>query len=105
LREEFLKAGGDPADWDVVRLELSEQRRCSLDEFNEVVILENGRPGSLSPLRFFSEVYRKEHPKLFRKTTPAAQPGNHKTLRRAAFEQMPADKRMAWVKSGGVVTD
>jgi hypothetical protein len=105
LREEFVRAGGDPAEWELVRFDLNEQRRVDLDEFNEIVVLENGKERDLTPARFFREIYKSERPQLYKETAPAPQSGNRRTLRRAAFDKLPSDEKMSWVKSGGVVTD
>jgi hypothetical protein len=101
LREEFVRAGGDPAEWELVRFDLSEQRRVDLDEFNEIVV----KDSDLTPARFFREIYKSERPQLYKETAPAQQNSNRRTLRRAAFDKLPSDERMAWVKSGGAIAD
>jgi hypothetical protein len=105
LREEFVRAGGDPAEWELVRFDLSEQRRFELDDLNEIVVLENGKDSNLTPARFFREVYKAERPQLYKETAPAQQSGNRRTLSRSAFDRLPPAERMAWVKSGGAITD
>lgn len=69
LREVFLKAGGDPQDWEVARLELSHQGRFGFDEEGKIVVMEDGQPSTVSPDKFFKEVYTEHRPKFYKAST------------------------------------
>lgn len=66
LRDVFIKAGGDPQDWEVARLELSAKQQFGFDDDGKVVVLEDGQPSSVSPDKFFREVYSEHRPKFYK---------------------------------------
>lgn len=68
LRDEFIKADGEPADWELVRLELQSQGRFGFDEDRKIVVLEDGQPSSVTPEKFFKQIYSEQRPKFYRAT-------------------------------------
>lgn len=69
LRDVFVKVGGDPSDWEVVRLELASQRRFDFDEDGKIVVMEDGTPSTVTPEKFFKDVYSDQRPKFYKATS------------------------------------
>jgi hypothetical protein len=66
LRDVFVKSGGDPGDWEVARLELANQRRFDFDEDGKIVVMEDGSASTVTPEKFFKEVYSDQRPKFYK---------------------------------------
>jgi len=114
LRDVFIKADGDPADWEVARLELASQRRFDFDEDGKIVVMEDGSASSVTPEKFFKEVYSDQRPKFYKASNAGGSgannknksgSGNKKTMLRTAFDQLPHSERAAFIKAGGEVVN
>lgn len=66
LRDVAIKAGLDPADWEVARLELNYLGRFGFDEDGKVVVIEDGAPSTVTPEKFFKDVYSDMRPKFYK---------------------------------------
>lgn len=111
LRDLAAKAGLAADSWQIARLDLAEHRRVGLDVLGEPVILENGRESTVTPERFFKEIYRKERPSLYDDApvetmqTAAAGTGGRRVIKRAAFDQMSPREKGEYCRTGGRVVD
>jgi hypothetical protein len=113
LREIAIKAGLDEKNWELARLELAHQKRFDFDEDNKVVVMEDGSPSTVTPERFFKEVYSEQRPNLYKATgaggsgaTPGTKNGNQtKTMTRAAWEKLSPQESTAFFNSGGKLVD
>jgi hypothetical protein len=114
LREQFIKAGGDPAEWELARLDLANQRRFDFDEDRRIVVMEDGVPSSVSPEQFFKQVYADQRPKFYKASEAggsganprqATSGGKTKTMKRADWNALPETKRAAFFKEGGQLID
>lgn len=113
LRDIAIKAGLDPQDWEVARLELSHQQRFGFDEDGKVVVMEDGQPSTVSPEKFFKEVYSDLRPKFYKASGAAGSgatnntAGAHgqKTMKRADFDARSPTEKMAFVKANGELID
>lgn len=79
LRDVFTKAGGDPQDWEVARLELSHQQRFGFDEEGRIVVMEDGQPSTVSAEKFFREVYSDQRPKFYKASSAAGSGAQNNT--------------------------
>ncbi len=79
LREVFIKAGGDPADWEVARLELSHRGQFGFDDEGKIVVLEDGHPSTVSPDKFFKDVYSEARPKFYKASAAAGSGAQNNT--------------------------
>lgn len=113
LREVFTKAGGEPTDWELVRLELSSQQRFGFDDENKIVVLEDGFPSAVTPEHFFKVLYSDQRPKFYKATAAAGSGANNntrangtqKTMTRTAFESLDQLARMKASKDGIQIID
>ncbi len=109
LQETFVKAGGDPADWEVARLELAAQKRFDFDEDGKIVVMNaDGYADTITPEKFFKDIYSDQRPKFYKATGAAgsgaanntASRGNGKTMRREEFDNLPQTERMKIARDG-----
>jgi len=115
LKDMALKAGAMTDRIDVVMADL--EKRVKLDEAGEIVVLDlNGEPTDLTPEQFLAGRYPDERPYFFKASggfgggasnsnRSSGGAGSGKTMRRAAFEALPPQERMAFIKGGGNVID
>lgn len=109
LRETAIKAGLDPADWEVAQLELSYQQRFGFDEDGKVVVMEDGQPSTVTPEKFFRDVYSDQRPKFYKASNAGGGGAQNntrgngsgkKTMPRAEFEALSQPERMKLAKTG-----
>lgn len=113
LREVFIKAGGEPTDWEIVRLELGNQQRFGFDDDSKIVVMEDGYPSTVTPEHFFKVLYSDQRPKFYKATVAAGSGaqnntranGNNKTMTRSTFEALDQSGRMKAAKDGIQVVD
>lgn len=113
LRDIAVKAGLNAEDWELARLDLANQRRFDFDEDGKIVVMEDGSPSTVTPEKFFKDVYSDQRPKFYKATTAGgsgAPPNNKggggkKAISRSAFDQMGPTERSTFIKEGGQVTD
>lgn len=113
LRDMAIKAGLVPEDWPVVKLHLESLRLFDLDEDHKPVLIEDGSPSSVSPERWFKEVYAEQQPKFFKASgaggggaNPGQKPGStNKSIKREAFDKLSTSEREARIKSGFAIVD
>lgn len=112
LREVALKAGLNAEDWELARLDLSNQGRFSFDDEGKLVVMEDGSPSTVTPEKFFKEMYSDVRPKFYKASGASGSGASNagktggsgkKTMSRAAFDQLPHDQRSAFIKAGGEV--
>ena len=113
LRDIAIKANLSPEDWELARLDLSAQGRFGFDEDGKIVVLEEGQPSSITPEKFFKEVYSDQRPKFY-KASAAGGSGapsqsssgrGPKTMKRGDWNQLTPAKQAAFFKEGGTLTD
>lgn len=113
LREVAIKAGLNPDDWELARLDLANQGRFGFDDDGKIVVMEDGSASTVTPEKFFKDVYSDQRPKFYKASTAGGggatnnktTNGGKKTISRAAFNDMGPGERAAYVREGGQVTD
>lgn len=110
LREVAIKAGLDAGDWEVARLELNARGQFGFDEDGKPAVIEDGQPSSVTPEKFFREVYSEQRPKFYRandaggsgaKNNTASNTGK-KTIKRAEFDALDPGAKMKISKSSDI---
>lgn len=69
LRDIAIKAGLNPEDWEIARLDLANQRRFDFDDDGKITVLEDGSPSTVTPEKFFKDVYSDLRPKFYKATS------------------------------------
>lgn len=95
LRDIATKAGLE--DWDIARLDLASKNQFGFDDDGKVVVLEDGHPSTITPEKFFTEVYTDQRPKFYKASGAGgsgAKPGTNgggskKTYTREVFSKLP----------------
>lgn len=113
LREQFIKAGGIPEDWELARLDLASKNQFDFDEDGKIVVMEDGQASSVSPEKFFQQVYSDQRPKFYKASgaggsgaPPGKGNGNStKTIKREAWDKLPQSEKDAKVAAGFTVVD
>lgn|GEM_PF-2583746 len=114
LREIAIKNGLNPEDWELARLELSHQSRFGFDEDGKIVVIEDGHPSTVTPEKFFKDVYSDLRPKFYKATNAGGSGAQHgtkgtgngkKTMTREAFEALDQAGRMKTAKEGVQIVD
>lgn len=113
LRDIAIKAGLVAEDWELARLDLSAKGRFGFDDEGAIVVIEDGHPSTITPERFFKEVYTDERPKFYHATgaggggaNASAKNGlNAKQVKRETFNNMSTEARAKFFKDGGSVVD
>lgn len=105
LRDVFIKAGGEPGDWELARLELASQGRFGFDDDRKIVVLEDGHPSSVSPEKFFKDVYSDQRPKFYRASNAAGSGANNNTaggMRGQDLSKLSATERLKAARAAGI---
>lgn len=105
LRDVFIKAGGEPADWELARLELASQGRFGFDDDGKIVVMEDGYPSTIAPEKFFKDVYSDLRPKFYKASSAAGSGATNGTTRGAAgvdFSKMTPTERLQKARELGV---
>ncbi len=113
VRDIALKAGLFPEDWELARLELAQDNRFGFDEDGKIVVMEEGVISTVTPERFFKEVYSEKRPKMFRANDAGgsgASSGTRnnpsvKAITRAQWEKLSSQESTAFFKGGGKLID
>ncbi len=114
LRDIAIKAGLDPSDWEVARLELSYQQRFGFDDEGRVVVLEDGQPSNVSPEKFFKEMYSDQRPKFYKASNAAGSGAQNntsgskgqRTMKRSDFDAASAQVKQDFLsKPGATIVD
>ena len=71
LRDLAVKAGMVAEDWELARLDLAAKGQFGFDDDNNIVVLEDGHASSVTPEKFFREVYTDQRPKFYKATGAA----------------------------------
>jgi hypothetical protein len=79
LRELFIKANGDPSDWEVARLELANQKRFDFDDEGKIVVMDDGHSSTVTPDKFFKDVYSEARPKFYKASNAAGSGAQNNT--------------------------
>lgn len=74
LRDIATKAGLE--DWDIARLDLASKNQFGFDDDGKVVVLEDGQPSTITPEKFFKEVYTDQRPKFYKASGAAGSGSN-----------------------------
>lgn len=114
MRELFIAANGDPKDWEVARLDLAARKVFDFDEDRKIVVMEDdGTPSTITPERFFKELYPDQRPKFYRASaaggsgapSQSSSGRGPKTMKRGDWNQLTPAKQAAFFKEGGTLTD
>lgn len=95
LQDIFIKAGGDPADWEVARLELSSQSQFGFDDDGKVVVMEDGMPSSVTPEKFFKDVYSQQRPRFYKASSVGGGANKNQSSGGKGVKTISADDRDA----------
>ena|SRR5438105_2891695 len=111
LRDIATKSGLMSDDWELARLDLANKGQFGFDDEGHVVVLEDGHPSSVSPEKFFKEVYNDQRPKFYKASGAAgsgatgsngAKPGG-RVISIAEQQKMSAQESTEFFKAGGKV--
>lgn len=99
LRDLFVKAGGDEGKWKAARLILSEDKRFDFDpdDDKKIVVMEDGAISSLTPERYFKELFAEQYAYLYKPTGAGgsgASPGNGRHKSQPDYSKLPAEERL-----------
>lgn len=113
LRELALKAGLFPEDWELARLHLNSKGQFGFDEDGKIVVMDGGEVSTVTPEKFFKEVYPDQQPKFYKPTGAGgsgAQGGttnskSTKTIKRSEWDALTQPERDAKVADKYVVVE
>ncbi len=103
VREAALAAGVTEADIDDV-LTIT-RKRFDLRAGKIVVLDEKGDETSLTPEKFFGEVFKTHRPKFYETTNASASESGGKKMTRADFDKLQPTAQMTFFKEGGVIAE
>lgn len=104
IRSIAVAAGLDEKNWELARLELANQKRFDFDSEGKIVVMEDGIPSTVTPERFFKEVYSDQRPNLYRPTGAGgsgAGNGNQGGKGRQDYSKLSATERLKAVRRQG----
>jgi len=104
LREIAIKNGVNPDDWELARLDLGNQRRFGFDEDKKIVVMEDGSPSSVTPEKFFKDVYSDQRPKFYKQSGAAgsgAPNSSHGGKSAVDLGKLPPSERLKAAREAG----